>query len=175
MCFLRHFDGFSVAHSRLRVEVDLLMRAFLNLCRKRQLGPAKLQDGTDVPRPFFRRKLGFEDDDILRPANHHGSVHRRGIVLIGKVELPHPANISRRESADVGMHPLNILRNSHRRTLFRASCNQASDLAAGFRLRQLHRQDSINLIEQFTVVDVLSDIHRLPLSGAAYHIMMQGK
>ena len=33
------------------------MRAFLDLCRKRQLGPAKLPDGTDIPRPFFRRIL----------------------------------------------------------------------------------------------------------------------
>ena len=123
------------------------MRAFLDLCRKRQLGPAELQDGTDVPRPFFRRKVSFEDDDILRPANHHGSVHRRGIVLIGEVELPHSANIARGEAADVRMRPLNVLRGRHRRALFRASGNQTSNLAAAFHLRQLRHQDSINLLE----------------------------
>ena len=167
MRFLRLVSGASIARFCLCVEVDLLMRAFLDFCRKRQLGPAKLQDGTDVPRPFFRRKVSFEDDDILCPADHHGSVHRRGIFLIGEVEIPHSAHIARGEAADVGMRPLNILRGCHRYALFRASCNQASDLAAGFQLRQLSCQDSINLFEQLTVVNVLSDVHWLLLSGVA--------
>ena len=119
------------------------MRAFLDLCRKRQLGPAELQDGTDVPRPFFRRKVSFEDDDILRPANHHGSVHRRGIVLIGEVELPHSANIARGEAADVRMRPLNILRGRHRRALFRAFGNQSPNLAVCFRLRKTRGQNRV--------------------------------
>ena len=123
------------------------MRAFLDLCRKRQLGPAELQDGTDVPRPFFRRKISFEDDDILRPANHHGSVHRRGIVLIGEVELPHSANIARGEAADIRMRPQNSLRNSHRRALCGMHGNQAPDLTIQLHLRQLRCQDSINLLE----------------------------
>lgn len=151
------------------------VRAFLDLLRKRQLGPPKLPDGTDVPCPLFRRKVGFEDDDILRPANHHGSQHCLRFALISKVELPHPAHISRGETVDVRMRSLNILRNRHRRALFRASSNQASNFAAGFHLRQLRRQDGINLLEQFAVVDVLSDVHLLLLSGAARHIMMQGE
>ena len=151
------------------------MRTFLNLRHKSQLGPTKLLGGADVPRPLLRCKPSFENDDILRPANHHGSKHRIRFALISKIELPHPAHISCREATDVRMRQLNSLRNSHRRTLFRASCNQASDLAAGFHLRQLSCQNSIYLFEQLTVVDVLSDVHWLLLSGAARHIIMQGK
>lgn len=151
------------------------MRTFLNLRHESQLGPTKLLGGADVPRPLLRCKPSFENDDILRPANHHGSKHRIRFALISKIELPHPAHISRGETVDVRMRSLNILRNRHRRALFRASSNQTSNLAAGFHLRQLRRQDGINLLEQFAVVDVLSDIHRLPLSGAARHIIMQGK
>ena len=143
------------------------MRAFLDLRHESHLGPAKLPDGTDVARPFFRCKVSFEDDNILRPASHHGSVHRRGIFLIGEVEIPHSANIARGEAADIRMRPLNILSGRYRRALFRASCNQASDLAAGFHLRQLSCQNSIYLFEQLTVVDVLSDVHWILLSGVS--------
>ena len=149
------------------------MRVFLDLCRKRQLGPAKLQDGTDVPRPFFRRKVSFEDDDILRPANHHGSVHRRGIVLIGEVELPHSANIARGEAADVRMRPPNILRGRHRCALCGMHGNQASDLAIQLHLRQLCCHSGIDLREQIAVISIFPDVHRLLLSGAARLILLR--
>ena len=121
----------------------------------------------DIPRPFFRRKVSFEDDDILRPADHQGSHHCLRFAPISKIEFPHPAHVSRGETADVGMRSLNILRSYHCRAFFRASCNQASNLAAGFHLRQLSCQDSINLFEQLTVVDVLSDVHWILLSGVS--------
>ena len=143
------------------------MRAFLDLRHESHLGPAKLPDGTDVARPFFRCKVSFEDDNILRPANHHGSVHRRGIVLIGEVELPHPANIARGEAADVGMRPLNILRGCHRRALCGMHGNQAPNLAIQLHLRQPCCHSGIDMREQFAVISIFPDVHRLLLSGAA--------
>ena len=119
------------------------MRTLLDLRYERQLRPAKLTYGTDVPRPLFRRKVRFENDDILRPADHHGSVHRRGIVLIGEVELPHSANIARGEAADIRVCLLQVFRGSHRSALPRAFGNQPPNLTVRFRLRKTRGQNRV--------------------------------
>jgi len=69
------------------------MRLLLDPRRKFQLGPAKTLSGADIPGLFLQRQLRFQNNHILCPADLHGLVQQGGAVLIGAIELPHPAGI----------------------------------------------------------------------------------
>ncbi len=66
-----------------------------------QLGPPELTNGLNIPGLLLVRQLRLQNNDILRPANGHGLDQHLRRIFIGKVKLPHPAEISGGEAGDV--------------------------------------------------------------------------
>ena len=151
------------------------MHAPVDMLHERQLRPADLPDSADVPCFLGKREASFEYDDVLRPANLHRRTHDGGFVFIGVVKIPHSAHTARRETADVRMCPLNMLRHSDRRALLRALGNQPSYFQIQRHLRQGSRERGVDSLIQFGVIDILFDVHRPLLSGAARLFLMQDK
>ena len=151
------------------------MYAPVDLLHERQLRPAKLPDSADVPCFLGKREVGFEYDDVLCPADLHRRAHDIGLVFVGLVKLPHPAHVARREAADVRMRPMNILRCGDRRAFLRMLGNQPAYFPIQRHLRQGGRERGVDSPIQFAVINILFDVHRALLSGAARLFLMQGK
>lgn len=135
------------------------MGSILNVFHQFCFCPPKLCGGFHVPVPFFHREVGFHDDHILRPADSHCQTQKLGRFAIHAAEIPHPAQIARGETGQIGICVLQIFRRCDSGALFCSGADQLADLAVQFHLGQFRSYQTIQGGEQLAVVDRLSDIH----------------
>ena len=131
----------------------------LNLGHKLQLAPAKAVGGPDVPRFFFQCQLGLQNDHILRPSDLHGLVQQGGAVLIGAVQLPHPARVPGGEARGSGIFGLQILSGDHGGPFFRPLADCSADPTVQLHLRQSSRHETVQFSIHGAVVHRFSDVH----------------
>ena len=143
------------------------MRIRLDLTGQLGLGPAKAFGGNKIPAPFLRCQIRLHDHDILRPAQLHGQSCYLRIVLIGTIEIPHPAHTSGRETSLFGIAGGQILGSGHRGTFFRTEAYRLSNGPIQLHLGQICHHDAVQNSVHFCVVNGLSDIHGVLLSGVA--------
>ena len=139
--------------------------------RQFRFGPAEPEDSVNIPPALLLRGTLLQNQDIAGPTNPHRLGQQARAVFIGMEELPHPAQITRRETGDGRIVFLKILRGRHRRALLWLSTCQPSDLQVHLHLRQGLLHKCIQRGEHGTVIDGFSDVHWLPLSGAVRLIL----
>ena len=74
------------------------MREGTDLIIQFLLRPAELLCRPQIPSSFFHRQLCLQNDYILRPADFHSELAQFRDIFIDAEELPHPAQIARRET-----------------------------------------------------------------------------
>lgn len=112
------------------------MSGALNVLHQFCFCPPQLCGGFHVPAPFFHREIGFHDDHILRPADSHCQIQKCGEFTVHTAEIPHPAQIARGETGQIGICVLQIFRRCDSGALFCSGADQLADLAVQFHLRK---------------------------------------
>jgi hypothetical protein len=95
------FYALSIARIGVAVERKLLVGTRCDLRLQLDFCPAELSHSANIPASFCFRFTGFHDDHISRPANHQGIGYQIRAILIGAVEVPHPAHIAKRKAGSL--------------------------------------------------------------------------
>ena len=137
----------------------------LDLFHQICLGPAVLQRGLEIPGTLPAALTALQDRHILRPAQPHSQFQQLRVISVGPVELPHPAQVAWGEALALRVVGLEILSGHHRCTLLRAGTDSPADLEVQFHLRHFGLHQNIQSFVHRGIVNWLSLVHRLILSG----------
>ena len=118
----------TIAQIILDGESNFLMGVVRDAFGEFHLGPAKLLCCPEIPLTKLHTQIRFHNDYILRPADLQREGQQSRMVFIGAVKIPHPADISGRETMDIRVALGQVFRRRDSGTLFRT---QADSLANG--------------------------------------------
>ena len=160
-----HCIFLSIAGICLFVECGLQPGPGLDLFQQLRLCPVALQRGSEIPGAFLAALTALQNGHVLRPAQLHGQCQQFWGVGIGSVELPHPAQVAGREALGLRIVCLEILGSHDRRPLLRTGTDGPANLKVQFHLRQFGLQQGVQGRVHRGIVNWLSLVHRLILSG----------
>ena len=160
-----HCISLSIAGIRLFVECGLQPGPSLDPLQQLRLSPAVLQRGPEIPGTLPATLTALQNGRILRPAQFQGQRPQHWIVRIGPVEFPHPAQVAGREAPALGVVCLEIFGSHDRRALLQAGADSFANLKIQFYLPQLGLHQSVQGRVHRGIVNWLSLVHRLILSG----------
>ena len=160
-----HCISLSIAGIRLFVECGLQPCPGLDLIQQLRLCPMVTQRGPEIPGALLAALTALQDDHILCPAQLQGQFQQLWVIDIGTVELPHPAQVAGREAPALGVVCLEIFGSHDRRALLQAGADSFANLKIQFYLPQLGLHQSVQGRVHRGIVNWLSLVHRLILSG----------
>ena len=137
----------------------------LDLLYQLRFCPAVLQCGPEVPGAFLAALTALQDRHILRPAHLQGQRQEFWVAGVGPVELPHPAQVAGREALGLGIVCLEIFSGHNCRPLLRAGADGPANFKVQCYLRQLGLHQRVQGFVHRGIVNRLSLIHCLILSG----------
>lgn len=130
------------------------------------LGPAKLLGNNQIPTPFLHGQISVHDHEVLCPAKLHSQSCQLRVVFICAIEIPHPAKAARGESRSIRICGLQVFRSGNGSPFFGSAADQLSNSAIQLHLGQFCRHQLVQCGVHCTIVNWLSDIHGLLLSGS---------
>ncbi len=134
--------------------------------------PSKLLHRLDVPHSLFQTLTALQNGRILRPADGHGlGQHLRGI-LIGPAKIPHPAQVSGRETRSISVSFAEIFSGSDSGAFLRPGADELADFTVQFHLRQHRRHQRVQCGVHGAVVYGLPNVHEFLLSGASSPVFL---
>lgn len=111
------------------------MCGFADPLRQFRFSPSKATSRTQIPCPFFRRKICLQNDYILRPSDFYRQIQQLGSIFIGTIEFPHTAQVARGKTHSVRVLGLQIFGGCDSRAFFGSGTDQPADLDVQFHLR----------------------------------------
>lgn len=155
----------SIAGIRLFVEGGLQPSPALDLLYQLHFCPTMRQCGPEVPGTLPAALAALQDRHVLRPAQFQGQRQKFWAVGVSPVELPHPAQVAWGEALGLRIVCLEILSGHDRRALLLMGADSPADLKVQFYLRQFGLHQNIQGCVHCGIVNRLSHVHRLILSG----------
>ena len=110
------------------------MRGGTDLIVQFLLSPVEPFRRLQIPGPFFHRQLCLQNDYILRPADFHSEPVQFRDIFIDAEEVPHPAQIARRETYGFRICRLQIFGSGYSCPLFCSGTNGSANLEIQLRL-----------------------------------------
>lgn len=135
------------------------MRLSFDCPQQFSLSPFELFNCLQIPMPFLRAQLRFQNDHILRPADFHGQLQQFRVFLIHPIKISHSAKVARGEANGIRIPIRQIFGSGDSRTLFRSIAHQAAQCTVQFHLRHHIAHRSINCGMHITVIDLLANVH----------------
>ena len=160
-----HCISLSIAGIRPFVECGLQPCPSPDLFQQLRLCPAVLQRGPEIPGALPAALTALQDGHILRPAQLQGQCQEFWVVGVGPAGLPHPAQVAWGESLALRVVGLEILSGHHRRALLQAGADGPANFKVQFYLRHFGLHQNIQGCVHCGIVNRLSHVHRLILSG----------
>ena len=160
-----HCISLSIAGIRLFVECGLQPGPSLDPLQQLRLSPAVLLRGPEIPGTLPATLTALQNGRILRPAQLQSQRQEVWVAGVGPAERPHPAQVSGREALGLRVVCLEILSSHHCRTLLRSCTDSPANLKVQFYLRQFALHQNIQGCVHCGIVNRLSLVHRLILSG----------
>ncbi len=116
--------------------------------------------------PLIHGQICLHDNHVLRPPNQESLMQNVRCRFIGSEKVPHPAEIPRRKARVVGAFGCKILCCRHSCSFFCSGADQFPDFEIQLHLRQISSKRLIQTSVHCAVINGLSDVHGLLLSGA---------
>lgn len=135
------------------------MSASVDLLYQFRLRPPQLPSRPKIPAPGIHIQVGFQNDDILRPAVLHSLRQRLRVTFIHPVKIPHPAEAAGGEAGPVGIVGGDILRRHHSGPFLRPAAHQPAQFQGQLHLWEVGSKGLVDPGIKPAVIDALSNVH----------------